>query len=83
MADQPEGAALNAAMSAIRATSASAPQLLQSLQARLAALPPPARHKVMASLATIEKAKEDLEQRAGQGPEQRAAAGAARQHLPG
>jgi hypothetical protein len=42
--------------------------LLRSLQSRLEALPPPARAKVMASLATIEKAKEDLEQALGKDP---------------
>jgi hypothetical protein len=42
--------------------------LLRSLQARLAALPPPARAKVMASLAAIAKAKEDLERALGKDP---------------
>ncbi len=42
--------------------------LLRSLQARLAALPPPSRDKVMASLAAIEKAKQDLEQALGKDP---------------
>jgi hypothetical protein len=42
--------------------------LLRSLQAQLATLPPPTRDKVMASLATIEKAKEDLEQALGKDP---------------
>ena len=42
--------------------------LLRSLQSRLEALPPPARAKVVASLATIEKAKEDLEQALGKDP---------------
>ncbi|HVH84783.1 MAG TPA: hypothetical protein VM713_10760, partial [Steroidobacteraceae bacterium] len=42
--------------------------LLRSLGARLAALPPPARAKVMASLETIRKAKQDLEQALGKGP---------------
>ncbi len=42
--------------------------LLHSLQARLAALPPPSRAKVMASLAAIEKAKQDLEQALGKDP---------------
>ena len=40
-------------------------QLVQSLQVRLDAMPPAARVKVTASLATIEKAKEDLEQALG------------------
>ena len=42
--------------------------LMQSLQARVAALPPPARAKVMASLAAVEKAKQDLEQALGKDP---------------
>jgi hypothetical protein len=42
--------------------------LLRSLQARLAALPPLSREKVMASLAAIEKAKQDLEQALGKDP---------------
>jgi hypothetical protein len=42
--------------------------LLHSLQSRLEALPPPARAKVVASLATIEKAKQDLEQALGKDP---------------
>ena len=42
--------------------------LVQALQQRLAALPPPARAKVSASLAAIEKAKKDLEQALGQDP---------------
>jgi hypothetical protein len=42
--------------------------LVRDLQARLAALPPPERAKVSASLAAIEKAKEDLEQALGRDP---------------
>jgi len=42
--------------------------LMRSLQARLAALPPPARAKVMASLAAIRLAKEDLESALGKDP---------------
>jgi hypothetical protein len=42
--------------------------LLRSLPARLAALPPPARDKVLASLATIRKAKQDLESALGKDP---------------
>ena len=42
--------------------------LMQSLQARLAALPPPARAKVMASLAAIHRAKQDLENELGKDP---------------
>ena len=42
--------------------------LLQSLQGQLAAMPPPARDKVVASLTAIRKAKEDLEQALGKDP---------------
>ena len=42
--------------------------LLKSLQARLAALPPPARAKVSASLAAIQDAKQDLESALGKDP---------------
>src|SRR6266513_5630342 len=42
--------------------------LMKSLQTRLAALPPPARAKVMASLAAIQRAKEDLESGLGKDP---------------
>jgi hypothetical protein len=42
--------------------------LLRSLQERLATMNPQTRTKVMASLATIEKAKEDLEQALGKDP---------------
>jgi hypothetical protein len=42
--------------------------LLRSLQAQLATMPPDTRAKVTASLATIEKAKEDLEQALGKDP---------------
>src|SRR6266513_910522 len=42
--------------------------LMRSVQARLAALPPPARVKVMASLAAIHRAKEDLESALGKDP---------------
>ena len=42
--------------------------LLQSLQAQLATMSPETRTKVMASLATIEKAKQDLEQALGKDP---------------
>jgi hypothetical protein len=43
-------------------------ELVRTLQARLAALPPPAQAKVRASLASIEKAKADLEQALGRDP---------------
>jgi hypothetical protein len=43
-------------------------QLVQTLQSRLDAMPPAARAKVTASLATIEKAKQDLEQALGKDP---------------
>jgi len=42
--------------------------LMKTLQARLAALPPPARAKVMASLAAIQRAKQDLENALGKDP---------------
>src|SRR2546430_5820659 len=42
--------------------------LMRSLQARLVALPPPARVKVMASLAAIHRAKEDPEDALGKDP---------------
>ncbi len=42
--------------------------LMKSLQTRLAALPPAARAKVMASLAAIQRAKEDLESALGKDP---------------
>jgi hypothetical protein len=42
--------------------------LVRALQERLAALPPPTRAKVSASLAAIEKAKKDLEQALGHDP---------------
>src|ERR1700719_530188 len=42
--------------------------LMRSLQARLAALPPAARAKVMASLAAIQGAKQDLENALGKDP---------------
>ncbi|MBS0580117.1 MAG: hypothetical protein JSR36_12755 [Proteobacteria bacterium] len=43
-------------------------QLVANLQARLDAMPPAARDKVAASLATIEKAKQDLERALGKDP---------------
>ena len=42
--------------------------LVRELQARLAALPQPERDKVQASLASIEKAKADLEEALGRDP---------------
>jgi hypothetical protein len=42
--------------------------LLASLQAQLASMPPETRAKVTASLATIEQAKQDLEQALGKDP---------------
>jgi hypothetical protein len=42
--------------------------LMKSLQAELATLPAPTRGKVMASLATIEHARQDLEQALGRDP---------------
>jgi len=43
-------------------------ELLASMQARLAAMPEPARAKVAASLAAIENAKKDLEAALGKDP---------------
>ena len=43
-------------------------QLMRSLGAQLAALPPASRAKVMASLATISKAKQELEGALGKDP---------------
>ena len=43
-------------------------ELLKTLQARLDAMPPAARQKVTASLATIEQAKQDLEGALGKDP---------------
>ena len=42
--------------------------LLRSLESQIATLPPATRTKVMASLATIQHAKEDLEQALGKDP---------------
>jgi hypothetical protein len=42
--------------------------LMQSLGAQLAALPPPSRDKVLASLATIRQAKQQLEEALGKDP---------------
>lgn len=42
--------------------------LLRSLQAQLSALPPVTRTKVLASLATIDKAKQDLQDALGKDP---------------
>ncbi len=43
-------------------------ELMRSLSAQLASLPPASRAKVMASLATIGKAKEDIESALGKDP---------------
>src|SRR5215472_5820056 len=43
-------------------------ELMRSLGAQLAALPPASRAKVMASLATISKAKQELESELGKDP---------------
>jgi hypothetical protein len=64
----PEGAALNASYVSDPRYQRQRTELLKTLQARIEAMPPPARLKVTASLATIEHAKEDLE-RAWAGPE--------------
>ncbi len=42
--------------------------LLRSLDARLARLPPPTRRKVLASLATIEQSKREIQQALGREP---------------
>jgi hypothetical protein len=42
--------------------------LLRSLESRIASLPPATRDKVLASLATIQHAKQDLEQALGKDP---------------
>src|SRR5256886_17123095 len=42
--------------------------LMKTLQTRLAALPPAARAKVMASLAAIQRAKQDLQNALGKDP---------------
>lgn len=42
--------------------------LLRSLESRIASLPPPTRDKVLASLATIQHAKQDLEAALGKDP---------------
>ena len=72
---QPAQPAVTAAPSALDASYVSDPryerqraELLRSLQARLASLPPASRAKVMASLETIGKAKEDLERALGKDP---------------
>jgi hypothetical protein len=63
-----EGAAVEAAYVSDPRYQHERAQLLQSLQARLDALPAPARAKVAASLATIETAKKDLESALGKDP---------------
>ena len=64
----PEGAALNASYVSDPRYQRQRTELLRTLQARLEAMPPPARLKVTASLATIEHAKEDLERALGKDP---------------
>jgi len=64
----PEGAALNARYVSDPRYQRQRAELLQSLQARIEAMPAPARLKVTASLATIEHAKEDLERALGKDP---------------
>jgi len=66
---QPErGAALEAAYVTDPRYQRERQALLQSLQAQLASMPPQTRTKVLASLATIDKAKQDLEQALGKDP---------------
>ncbi|HEY2807903.1 MAG TPA: hypothetical protein VGI91_03845 [Steroidobacteraceae bacterium] len=62
------GAALNTAWVVDPRYQRDRAQLVQTLQARLDAMQPAARAKVTASLATIEKAKQDLEQALGKDP---------------
>jgi hypothetical protein len=64
----PEGAALNASYVSDPRYQRQRAELLRTLQARIEAMPPPARLKVTASLATIEHAKEDLERALGKDP---------------
>ena len=71
----PPGYAATTGASALDAAYVSDPRyarqraaLLRSLPARLAALPPPARAKVMTSLAALRKAKQDLESELGKDP---------------
>ena len=63
-----EGSAMDAAYVSDHRYQRDRAELVQSLQAQLDAMPPAARAKVTASLATIEKAKEDLEQALGKDP---------------
>jgi hypothetical protein len=63
-----EGAALNASYVSDPRYQRQRTELLRTLQARIEAMPPPARLKVTASLATIEHAKEDLERALGKDP---------------
>jgi hypothetical protein len=64
----PEGGALNAGYVSDPRYQRQRTELLKSLQARIEAMPAPARLKVTASLATIEHAKEDLERALGKDP---------------
>jgi hypothetical protein len=64
----PSGAAIDAAYVTDPRYQRQRAALLQSLQAQLATMPPETRNKVMASLATIEKAKQDLEGALGKDP---------------
>jgi hypothetical protein len=64
----PKGAALNASYVSDPRYQRQRTELLKSLQARIEAMPAPARLKVTASLATIEHAKEDLERALGKDP---------------
>jgi hypothetical protein len=63
-----EGSAMDAAYVSDHRYQRDRAELVQSLQAQLDAMPPAARAKVTASLATIEKAKEDLAQALGKDP---------------
>jgi hypothetical protein len=63
-----EGAAVDAAYESDPRYRHQREELMRSVQARLAAMPPPAREKVAASLAAIETAKKDLESALGKDP---------------
>ena len=67
-AASPEGAALDASYVSDPRYQRQRNELMKSLQAQLDAMPPAARAKVSASLATIEHAKQDLEGALGKDP---------------
>ena len=65
---RPESAAMQTAWVSDPRYQREREQLMRSLGAQLAALPPASRAKVMASLATISKAKQELESALGKDP---------------